>query len=351
MISALQGKMKTVVLYSSKDVRIEQREIPDVKTGEVLVRIKAVGICGSDLEYFKNGRIGKFIVEEPLILGHESAGDVVKIASDVCDLKVGDRVALEPGVGCGECIYCKTGKYNICPNVKFMATPPIDGSFAEYVAFPAKNVFKIPDNMSYEEAALMEPLSVALNATKRGNIRPGDKVIILGVGTIGLLVTQMSKVRGATEIVVSDVIKSRLSVARQLGATTAIDVNNKNIEKEINKLFSGLRADVAFEACGAAATVQQAIRVVKPGGKVVLIGLANIEHIPIDTTEVIFNELSIKGSMRYANTYPRGIDLVSKGYVNVKSLITHKFSLDETGEALNFVDTHKNEVIKAVIEV
>ncbi len=207
------------VLYGVRDLRMERRPIPVAGPGQVLVRIGRIGVCGSDVHYYTNGRIGDYVVREPMILGHESAGVVAAVGEGVTDFAVGQRVTLEPGYTCGKCFFCKSGHYNLCPDVVFMATPPIDGAFCEYVAWPADYCFHLPDEMSLDEGALMEPLSVGLWAAERGNVRPGDAVAVFGSGPIGLVTIQAARAAGATTIIAVDVEDFRLQHALRLGAT------------------------------------------------------------------------------------------------------------------------------------
>ena len=195
-------KIQAGVMYGVDDIRVEEVDFPQMKPGDVLIKIKAVGICGSDVHYYKHGRIGSYVVAKPLILGHECAGEIVEVASDVKGFQPGDRVAVEPGYTCRKCVYCKTGRYNLCPDVTFMATPPIDGAFVEYVAWPADFVYRLPENLTFAHGALMEPLAVGMHAVRRSRLKPGEPIVILGAGTIGLVTILAAKAAGAGEIIV-----------------------------------------------------------------------------------------------------------------------------------------------------
>src|SRR5512133_1207835 len=221
--AAPEGSMLAAVMYGPRDVRLERRPIPDIGPDEVLVDIAAVGVCGSDVHFYWDGRIGKRVVQKPMILGHESAGTVVAVGDRVTSLQPGDRVALEPGIPCRRCSYCKTGHYNLCPNVAFMAAPHTDGAMREYVKTAADFAFKLPDSMSFEDGTLVEPLSVGVYAARRGRVAPGDNVVILGAGTIGLMALQAAKVYGASRRIVVDLQPDRLEMAKRLGATHVIN--------------------------------------------------------------------------------------------------------------------------------
>lgn len=336
--------MKVAVLEKIKRISIEEREIPKPKEDEVLVRIKSVGVCGSDIHYYNEGKIGSFVVEKPLILGHECAGEVVEVGSKVKTLKVGDRVALEPGIPCRRCLYCKTGRYNLCPDVVFMATPPIDGAFAEYVVHPEDFTFKLPDNISFDEGALIEPLSVGIYSAERAMIRPGDTVLIFGAGPIGLVTLQAVKAYGAEQVFIVDINDFRLSKAKELGADLIINSKSEKMEDYIKD-----GVDVVFEASGNSSVISQTTKFAKRGGKIVFIGLASDDYIGININEVSSKELDLLGIFRYANVYKKSIDLLAKGKIDLKTLITHHFSLEKTQEALEFADKNKDKCIKVIV--
>ena len=339
--------MKVAVLEKVKKISIEEREIPRPKEDEVLVRVKSVGVCGSDIHYYKEGRIGSFVVEKPIILGHESSGEVVEVGSKVKSFKVGDRVALEPGIPCRKCNYCKTGRYNLCPDVIFMATPPVDGAFAEYVVHPEDFTFKLPDNVSYDEGALIEPLSVGIYASSRAKVRPGDNVLIFGAGPIGLVTLQSAKAYGAENVIVVDINNFRLSAAKKLGADYTINSKVENLER-IKEIFpDGL--DIVFEASGNSSVIKDTTRFAKRGGKIVFIGLASEDYIGLNINEITSKELDLLGIFRYANVYRKAIDLVAKGKIDLRTLVTHHFTLEQTQEALEFADKNKDECIKVIV--
>ena len=346
----MNKKMKAAILYKPGDVRIEEIDIPKIETDEVLIEIKAVGICGSDIHYFKHGNIGDCIVKEPLVLGHEAAGEIVEVGENVKNWKVGDRVTIEPGVPCRKCNFCKEGRYNLCKDVIFMATPPVNGAFTEYIAYPEDFLFRLPDNLSYEEGAMMEPLSVGVYSAKRGKLEPGKTVAILGMGTIGLITLQAARAFGASKIIITDIEQSRLDFAKKLGVDYALNAREDNILNIISNIAQK-GVDVAIETAGEVITCQQCISIVKKGGTVVLVGLSEKIKFELDVNSIITKELDIKGIFRYANMYQTCIDLVSSKKINVKNMISKYFSLDETLKALKYADENKAKSIKTMILV
>ncbi|MBN1400895.1 MAG: NAD(P)-dependent alcohol dehydrogenase [Anaerolineae bacterium] len=351
--------MSCAVLHGVRDLRIEQRPVPQPQPHEVLVHVKRVGVCGSDIHYYTHGRIGDYVVRAPMILGHESAGVVEAVGSAVTDFAPGDRVAMEPGYTCGKCFYCKTGHYNLCPDVVFMATPPIDGSFCEYIAWPEDFTFHLPDSLSYEDGAMMEPLSVGLWATERGGVKPGDAVAIFGTGTIGLCTLQAALAAGATTAIGVDIEDFRLSHAQRLGATQVINDRSGRALAEIRRLASMLRGfppeqsgvDVAFETAGSIITTRNALAATRRGGVAVLVGLPPDPMVEIDLVAAASKEIDIRGQFRYANRYPIAIALTAQGKVDVTSMVTHHFDLVQAEEALRFADEHKAEALKVMVDI
>jgi len=342
--------MKAAVLHGINDLRVEDVSVPELYGPDYcLIRIGACGICGSDVHFFRHGRIGEFVVESPMSLGHESAGTIVQVGDEVAGLQEGDRVAVEPGWTCRKCEFCKTGRYNLCKDVVFLACPPFDGAFAEYVAWPADFLFKLPDNVSLEEGAMIEPFAVGLHAARRAQIRGGDWVLVTGSGPIGLCAMQAARANGATRVFVSDFVQSRLETARKLGATETINLGEADIQQAVADLSGGRGVDVVLECSGTSKAVCSAVEVVKNGGTVQLVGNFMEEMPPIPIQRMVERELSVSGLFRYAGCYPLSIDMVATGAVDLQSLITHHFSLDETPDAMAWVDENKDKVVKAVV--
>ncbi len=334
--------MKAMYLNQPKEIVEKDIPRPNIGPEEVLVEMKSVGVCGSDVEYYETGRIGEFVVEEPIILGHESAGKIVETGEEVENLESGDKVTLEPGVPCRKCKHCKEGRYNLCPDVDFMATPPDDGAFVEYFAHPADFTFKLPESLTYEEGALMEPLSVGIQATRRAKIDQGDKVAILGAGPIGLVTTQAALASGATDVVITDVVDFRLDKARELGASEAINVRENSISGEFDKVI---------QTAGTGETYAQAMDLIRRGGRIVQVGHPSSEKVSIDPNILITRAFDMVGSFRYANTYQDAIDLVESGKVSLKPLVSEHFPFSKVEEALTYSSENPDKCIKAMVDM
>ena len=333
--------------------KMEFRDIPmpSAKEGEVVVKLEYVGICGSDIHYLEHGRIGDFIVEGDFILGHECAGSVYEVGPGVTNHKTGDRVALEPGIVCGRCEYCLTGRYNLCPDVEFFATPPYHGVFMNFVAFPANRAFKLPENVSVKEGALIEPLAVGLEAASVAGVEIGQSVAILGAGCIGLMSLLVSKARGATEIIVSDVIPKRLEVALKIGATKVIDASKTDSTKAILEATGGIGADVVIETAGADLTTQQTPFVVKRGGTIVLVGTSPSGVVEYDFAKLMGQVASAHTIFRYKNQYPVAIDALASGIIDVSEVISDEFSFSNLAEAFRVNIDKKSDVVKIGIRM
>lgn len=334
-----------------KQMEIREIPVPEPKEKEVLVKLEYVGICGSDVHYYEHGKIGDFIVNGDFILGHECAGTVVAIGKDVKQLQVGDRVALEPGVTCGQCEFCKSGRYNLCPDVEFLATPPYHGCFENYIAFPENMAFKLPNHITSREGALVEPLSVGMHAAKQGGVTLGSSVVILGAGCIGLTTLLASKAFGAIDITVVDVIPKRLDKALELGATRVINAAERDAVKLIDELTDGEGVDIVMETAGAVKTVQQTAYMVKRGGTVVLVGMAPQDIIEYNFAKLLGKEAEIKTVFRYRNIYPQAIKAMAEGLIDVSGIVTHEYSFDEIAEAFDVNINRKNDVVKIVIKI
>ena len=298
--------MRTVVLQEPGQFELQERTQPTPESDEVVVAIRNVGICGSDIHYFEHGRIGDYVVEEPLVLGHESAGEIVEVGDSVGEFDYGDQVTLEPGIPCRRCAHCKRGEYHLCESVTFMATPPHDGAFAEYVTWPADFVYPLPENVSLREGALCEPLSVGIHACRRGDVGTGDTVLITGAGTIGLLTMEAARAAGATNVLISDVVESKLSLAAELGADRIINVSEEDLETAVGEYTDENGADVVIEASGAEPSIQSTLDVVRRGGTVVFVGLASEAEVPLDVLDIVDNEVDVRGSFRYKGSIESG---------------------------------------------
>lgn len=342
--------MKAAVLHKARDLRLEDVPTPAYGPDDVLVKIKVVGICGSDVHYWRTGHIGDFVVREPMILGHEVAGIVAEVGANVKHLRPGDRVALEPGVPCRRCEACKTGRYNLCPDVRFFATPPIDGALSDYAVSPADFTYKIPDSLSLEAAALIEPLSVGIHACRRGNLSAGQSVFIAGAGPIGLTSLMAAKAFGATDIFISDVRAHRLEIARKLGATHAFDAR-EDAEALIREATDGRGVDLAIECAGAELALVSCLKVAKSGGTIVVVGLGDNSDYTLPLVELAVKELDIKGIFRYVYTYPAAINLLASGAVDVEAMVTHHFDFKDTLKGFEYAEKGMDGAVKVMIDV
>ena len=316
--------MRAAVLHAPGDVRIEERDRPSPGPREVLVEVTAVGVCGSDIHYYEHGRIGSAIVKSPMVLGHESAGHVVELGEGATKHTVGERVALEPGVPCGRCRECRAGRYNLCVDVVFFASPPIDGAFADFVTIHEDFAFALPESLSDEEGALMEPLSVGIWACRKASVSAGDRVLVTGAGPIGLLAQQCALAFGATEVTVSDVNQQRLEFALRTGATRTLTPQDG----------FDLEADVLIECSGHPDALTSGIKALRPAGTAVLVGMGPGEEGTVPLSAIQRQEIWVTGTFRYANTYPTAIALAASGRVDLKAIITGHYGLEEAEAAL-----------------
>lgn len=347
----MQGKMKVAIMTDIMKIEFIQRDIPQPKAGEVLVKLEYVGVCGSDLHYFENGRISDFIVKPPFVLGHEAGGVVVEIGSGVNHLKPGDKVALEPGKTCGHCEFCRTGRYNLCPDVIFFATPPVDGVFQEYVAHEAGLCFKVPDTMSSMEAALIEPLAVGFHAAVTGGARLGQTALVTGSGCIGLVSMMAAKALGVSRIFVSDVVRKRLNKAGALGAAEVINSAEKDVVETVRELTGGAGVDLVIETSGAEAAANQGIAALKKGGTLVFVGYSKNGMMNLSIGSALDKELTMKTIFRYRHIYPLAIDAVSRGLVDIKNIVTNVFDFDDIQKGMDESVHNKAEIVKSVIKI
>ena len=310
-----------------------------------------MGICGSDLHYYETGAIGNYVVEPPFVLGHEPGGTVVEVGRNVTHLKAGDRVALEPGKTCGHCEFCKTGRYNLCPDVVFFATPPVDGVFQEYVAHEADLCFKLPDNVSTLEGALIEPLAVGFHAAIQGDAHLGQKAVVMGAGCIGLVSMMALKARGVSEVYVVDIMEKRLQKALELGADGVINGAEENVEEKIRQITDGRGVDLVIETAGTEITTRQAISIAKKGSNIVLVGYSKSGEMTLPMSLALDKELTFKTVFRYRHIYPMAIEAVSQGKVNLKGIVTDIFDLDDAQKAMDYSVNNKADIVKAVIRI
>ncbi|RJE87456.1 NAD(P)-dependent alcohol dehydrogenase [Paenibacillus sp. 1011MAR3C5] len=344
--------MKVAIMNTVGRLDFEQKPIPQVKDDDVLIRLDYVGICGSDMHLFENGFIGEKHVTEPIVLGHEPGGVVEAVGKNVTELKPGDRVAVEPGIPCYRCDYCKSGKYNLCPKVYFYASLPVlEGCFAEYIAHPADLCFKLPDNVSTMEGAMMEPLAVGMHAALQSGAQVGASAVILGAGAIGLLTMLSLKSMGVHDITVVDLVQNRLDKAKQLGCAHTVNASEINAIDTVMALTNGEGADYVFETAGSEATILQSAKLTKRGGTIVLVGYTSSGKAQMHVNHIVDNEMTIKTVFRYRNIYPKAIEAVSKGIIPLKDIVSDVFEFDRIQEGMERAIQHKDKVTKCVIRI
>ncbi len=344
---------RAAFMHGLDNMVIREVPVPEIGAKQVLVQLEYVGICGSDVHYYHHGACGAYQVDlnEDYMLGHECAGTVAAVGEGVTTLKVGDRVALEPGITCGQCEYCKAGKYNLCPEVVFLATPPVAGCYEEFIAFPENMCFKLPENVSTREGALIEPLAVGFHAASQGDVQPGDTVVILGAGCIGLMTLLSCKARGAGTIIVSDLVEARLQKARELGATHVLNAGQENVPEAIKVLTEGRGAARVFETAGSPVTIAQTPHIVARGGTITLVGIAPVEEIRFNFAQIMDKEAEIKSVFRYRNIYPKAIAAVASGAIDVNGIVTHEYDLDHIQDAFQEAIRNKTDLVKVLIRV
>lgn len=339
-MSTVPESMRASVLVAANTLEIQQRPVPVCDPDQVLVRIEAVGVCGSDVHFFHEAALGDWVVTEPLILGHESAGVIVAVGSAVSADRIGERVSIEPQRPDPTSAESMRGEYNLDPHMEFYAVPGVDGAFAQFAKIQSHFAHRVPDNVSLEAAALLEPLSVAIATARKAGFTVGSRVLITGAGPIGIITAQVARAYGASEIIVSDVDAARREQALSFGATRVLDP----MVDAVGTL--GLHVDAFIDASGAAPAVRSGFGEVRPGGTVVLVGMGAAE-IPLPIVTIQNNELIVTGIFRYNNTWPTAIELVASGKVDLDSLVTGTFGLDEVADALN--STRLPGVLKSVV--
>ncbi|KZV65998.1 GroES-like protein [Peniophora sp. CONT] len=359
------------VLHGAKDLRYEQRTLLKPQPGQAQVSVQATGLCGSDLHYYMHGRNGDFAVQAPLVLGHEAAGIISAVGSGVTDLEVGQRVAIEAGIMCRECDYCKKGRYNLCKEMRFASSaktfPHLDGTLQERMNHPAHVLHPLPDSCTFEQAALAEPLSVLIHAARRAQLDKGQDVLVYGAGAIGLLACALAKARGARRVVVVDINQARLAFAKENGfaqqtfCLPAAARPKTSEEQLVRAKESGERIleafqqndgfDCIFECTGAEPCIQMAIHTAITGGKLMLVGMGT-RSTTLPLSAAALREVDIQGSFRYANTYPEALELLGSGQLtNLDKLVTHRFSLADTAKAFDLLSKGADENGRMALKV
>lgn len=330
--------MEAAVLHGAKDIRVEQFQMPELLPGMVLLKIKRVGICGSDLHYFEDGYCGTFVPSRPFVLGHELTAEVIAVNGNATDMPaIGARVTVNPARACGYCEYCKSGHGNLCRNTIMLGsgstTPPTDGAMAEFVTVRADQCHLLPAGMDDGFGAMIEPLAVGLHAIKQAGTVSGKRVLVTGGGTIGLLTAVTAKAFGAVAVVVSDIVEERRAYALNCAVDNVLNPADKNLLEQVKEI-TGDGFDVIFEASGAEPALRQAFDLVRPGGTIVQIGTLGIEDVPLPANQLMVKEIHFIGSFRYGNIFDEAIGLVDSGRIDLRPFITGVFSINEINEAM-----------------
>lgn len=337
------NKNRAVFLRAAGEMYVDEMPMPEPGPYDALIAMKSVGVCGSDIHYYEHGRIGPFVVEEPLIIGHECSGQVLEVGSQVTSLQQGDMVAVEPGIPCRRCSYCWSDRYNLCRDLFFMGTPPNHGAFREYVAWPADFCYRLPEALDSEIGATIEPLAVGLQGIQQVNLRAGESVVVFGAGPIGLVTVAACAGYGATDIVSVDLIDKRLRAAEKMGATQTLNAGEADVLKELDG-----RADVVLDCVGNRTTIEQGVAVARAGGRVCWIGMAGDEaRLPLVDAQA--KELRFYTVWRYAGVYPTAVNLLGAGRLDTAPLITDRFEFPNVDEALAFASSHKESALKTMV--
>lgn len=337
--------MRALVVEKKGEMALRDIEVNEVMgPDDVRIKLHTVGICASDVHYFTDGRIGDFIVNEPMILGHEASGTIMEVGSDVTHLKVGDRVCMEPGIPSSDSIETKTGHYNLDPKVRFWATPPVHGVLRESVVHPAGYTYKLPDNVSFAEGAMIEPLAVGLHAANKAKIAPGDVALVLGAGTIGMVTALSALAGGCSRVIMTDVIPEKLALAETLGAITSVNVATEDLSKVVNEVTNGRGVNIVFECSGNKRVAESAFDQAAPGGTVIFVGLPD-GPIQYDILQGSVKEIRVEHVFRYTNVYDRAVALMGSGKIDVKPLLTDRYPFEQAAEAIHaFLNMGPNSV-------
>jgi D-xylulose reductase len=342
--------MKALVLKEKNVLAIMEMPIKEnVGPDDVRIKMHTIGICGSDVHYYTHGKIGNFIVKEPMILGHEGSGTVIEAGKNIKTLKAGDKVCMEPGIPDLRSRATMEGMYNLDPAVVFWATPPVHGCLRETVVHPAMFSFKLPENISYGEGAMCEPLAVGMQAAKKANIKPGDIALVTGCGTIGILAGLAALAGGCSQVIISDVIQPKLDIAAGYGMIP-VNIKKQDLQQTVAKVTGGWGIDIIFEASGNEAAIKNIFQNLCPGGKVVFIGMP-VEPVPVDIVAAQAKEARMETVFRYANQYPRALALMASGKIDVKPLITDKYKFTDAVKAFEYAANPKPTTVKTIIEM
>lgn len=337
--------MKAAVLHGPRDLRLEEVPVPFRKDGEVLVRILLNGLCGSDIHFYTEGKLGPFVVDAPYIPGHEAVGEVVEGPG----FAEGELVVIEPGIPCNHCELCRSGRYNLCADVVFLSAPPINGTFAEYITIDGSMLHRLPEEVSVEEGAMVEPLSVGMHACNRARLKPGSTVAIVGSGPIGLFTMQVARAYGASRVYMTDVFDTRLTKAKELGADGVVNVSTASPTEMIASFTRGRGVDVVFDTSGSSQGAASTPGLAKRGGAIVLVGWPETASFSFPMEMVIEKELDIRGVNRYCNTFDPALALLSSKILSVDGIISQRFPFDRVVEAFEFASEHRGAINKVLI--
>jgi L-iditol 2-dehydrogenase len=341
--------MKAAFLRRAGDLYLDDISIPICEADRVFVNVKEIGICGSDLHYFNEGRIGDHIVVEPHILGHEASGIVAEVGSKVNGLARGDRVCIEPGVPCMACEQCREGRYNLCRDVRFSGAPPNPGMFREYLVHDPQFIHKLPDSVSLTQGALVEPLAVAHNAFKKAALLPGDTVLITGAGPIGLSCVEMARVAGAAKVIVSEPQLHRRKTALALKADLVVDPLDADLPEAVRDFTGGRMVDCAIESSGNEIAIGCTVRCIRKGGRVIFVGMGK-EELQIPHAEILRKEALVSGIYRYVNDFRPVIELLASGRLCGETWVSHHFPLEDIVKAFDTAADASAESLKVVID-
>jgi len=341
--------MVSLVLERVGELTLREIELPqEVGPHDVRIKMHTVGICGSDIHYYTHGAIGPFVVREPMVLGHEASGVVIEAGAAVTNLAVGDRVCMEPGIPDPTSRATRLGLYNLDPAVRFWATPPVHGCLTPYVVHPAAFTFKLPDTVSFAEGAMVEPLAVGMHAATKAQIKPGELAVVCGAGPIGMVTALAALAGGCSRVVITDVQQPKLDLAATLGPITPVNIAEQSVVDVVRELSDGWGADIVFEASGNARAAETAIEPLCPGGRIVYIGMPGAP-ITLDLVALQAKEARIETVFRYAHVYPRALELLGSGRINVKPLLTDRYAFAQSVEAFDYATHMRPDSVKIQI--
>ena len=342
--------MKALVLEKKDQLSIRDIDLTQtVGSNDVKIAIHTVGICGSDIHYYTHGRIGPFVVEEPMVLGHEASGTVIEVGEAVLSLKIGDRVCMEPGIPNPHSRASRIGMYNVDPAVRFWATPPVHGVLTPTVVHPADFTFKLPDNVSFAEGAMVEPFAIGMQAATKARIKPGDTAVVIGAGTIGIMVAIAALAGGCSRVIVSDFAQPKLDIAARYQGVIPVNVGRENLPGKLDELTGGWGADIVFECSGAPKAWSNIVDLLCPAGAIVVVGLP-VEPVAFDVALLTTKEIRIESVFRYANQYDRAIALMSSGRVDLKPLISATIPFEDAISAFDRAAEARPQDVKLQIE-